>query len=193
MNLSPHYVRVVCAGNIGTCSSVCRRGRVAVLRELQENLFVEPEKVRTCPAALAVLRRIAGARVQLSAGRPQRSRLLPCRGSSRERSLPRGRGAPPYQPTGRCRRPPQGGPEGARPPHGLELVPSPPHPMRRSHAVELDSWPQVRLCASRSAPAAAALPCASLVSPLPPLPPSPPLPPPVSSRASDSRGWLARV
>ena len=53
-----------------------------MLRELQENLFVEPEKVRTCPAALAVLRRIAGARVQLSAGRPQRSRLLPCRGTA---------------------------------------------------------------------------------------------------------------
>ena len=91
--------------------------------------------------------------------------------------MPRRRGAPPHQPTRRCRRPPWGGPEGARPPHSLELVPCPPHPMRRSHAVELDSCPQVRLCASRSAPAAADGPPASLASLPPPPPPPPPSPP----------------
>ena len=185
---APQYALVLCAGTIHTCPSVCRRGTVAELRELQENLLVEAEKVRACLTALAALGQVAGALVQWSACRPHLSRLLPCRGSSRERSLPRGRGAPPYQPTGRCRRPPQGGPEGARPPHGLELVPSPPHPMRRSHAVELDSCPQVRLCASRSAPAAAARPCASPVSPPPPPPPSPPSLSPVSSRESGVSG-----
>ena len=185
---APQYALILCAGTIHTCPSVCRRGTVAELRELQENLLVEAEKVRACLTALAALGQVAGALVQWSACRPHLSRLLPCRGSSRERSLPRGRGAPPYQPTGRCRRPPQGGPEGARPPHGLELVPSPPHPMRRSHAVELDSCPQVRLCASRSAPAAAARPCASPVSPPPPPPPSPPSLSPVSSRESGVSG-----
>ena len=189
----PQYALVLCAGTIHTCPSVCRRGAVAELRELQENLLVEAEKVRACLTALAALGQVAGALVQWSACRPHLSRLLPCRGSSRERSLPRGRGAPPYQPTGRCRRPPQGGPEGARPPHGLELVPSPPHPMRRSHAVELDSCPQVRLCASRSAPAAAARPCTSLVSLLLPPPPPLPLPPPVGAARAASKALALRA
>ena len=93
---APQYALILCAGTIHTCPSVCRRGTVAELRELQENLLVEAEKVRACLTALAALGQVAGALVQWSACRPHLSRLLPCRGSSRERSLPRGRGAPPH-------------------------------------------------------------------------------------------------
>ena len=64
----PQYGLILCAGTIHTCPSVCRRGTVAELRELHENLLVEVEKVRACLTALVVLRQIAGALVQWSAG-----------------------------------------------------------------------------------------------------------------------------
>ena len=49
---------------------------------------------------------------------------------------------------------------------------------------------QVPLCASRSAPAAAARPCASLVSLLPPPPPPPPSPPPVGAARVAARALV---
>ena len=84
-------------------------------------------------------------------------------------------------------------PDGAQQPQGLERVPYPPHPVHRSPAVELDSWPQVPLCASRSAPAAAARPCASLVSLLLPPPPPPPSPRPVGAARAASKALALRA
>ena len=71
---------------------------------------------------------------------------------------------------------------------GLELAPYPPHPVCRSRVVARVPWPQARLCASRSGPAAAARPPASRA--LPPLPPPPPPPSAAPARAprAPSRG-----
>ena len=66
----PQYALVLCDGKVATCPSICRRGTVAELRDLQENLLVEPEKVRAGHTALAVLRQIAWATGLVRAGRP---------------------------------------------------------------------------------------------------------------------------
>ena len=112
-------------------------------------------------------------------------RQLPCRGSSRAVVLASGAGSPRHHLMGGGR----GGPR----PQGLELVPYPPHPVHRSPAVELDSLPQVPLCASRSAPAAAARPCTSLVSLLLPPPPPLPSPPPVGAARAASKALALRA